>query len=107
MRRRPREGLIFHSDRGSQYASHEFREALSRYGMRQSMSGKGNCYDNACAESFFATFKCELVHDFYFSNFDEAEKMIFSYIEIFYNRQRRMECLGDLTPADYAAKFAA
>lgn len=107
MRRRPREGLIFHSDRGSQYASNTFRAALTRFALRQSMSGRGNCYDNACAESFFGSFKCELVHDNYFKTFEEAQKMIFSYIEIFYNRQRRMACLGNLSPANYAAKRAA
>ncbi|TFB12621.1 IS3 family transposase [Candidatus Marinimicrobia bacterium MT.SAG.4] len=93
LKRRPDEGLIFHSDRGSQYASGEFRKLLKDQRITQSMSGKGNCYDNAVMESFFGT-----------SHFDtrgEAKQMIFEYIEIFYNRRRLHSSLGYKTPLEF------
>jgi transposase InsO family protein len=80
-------GAIFHSDRGSQYASDEFREHLGRYGMIQSMSAKGNCYDNAVAESFFHTLKTELIHHMRFQTKEEAKRAISGYIN-FYNTKR-------------------
>ncbi len=86
--RRPEPGLIFHSDRGSQYASAAFRRRLFRYQMRQSMSRKANCWDNAVAESFFATFKKELVRNRAFDTRAHARSETFEYIEVFYNRAR-------------------
>jgi putative transposase len=96
--RRPEPGLTFHSDRGSQYASAAFRRRLWRYQMRQSMSRKGNCWDNAVAESFFATFKKELVRNRVFESRAHARSDTFEYIEVFYNRQRAHSLLGYATP---------
>jgi len=96
--RRPKPGLIFHSDRGSQYASHAFRRRLWRHQMCASMSRKGNCWDNAVAESFFATFKKELVRNRAFENRDRARSETFEYIEVFYNRQRAHSLLDYATP---------
>jgi putative transposase len=108
-RRPPPVGLIHHSDRGSQYASGDYQKRLKKYGIRSSMSGKGNCYDNAPMESFFATLKTEMVHHERFSTRAEARAMIFEFIEVFYNRTRRHSSLGYLSPAEYemAAKGAA
>jgi len=92
---------IFHSDRGSQYASHEVSSLLKEKGFKQSMSGKGNCYDNAMMESFFHTLKTELVHDRRFATRDEAKQCIFDYIEIFYNRERRHSGINYMTPAQF------
>jgi putative transposase len=93
-RKRPQKGLIFHSDRGSQYASHEFRELLEKHHFIQSMSGKGNCYDNAVTESFFHYFEK-------YRTRSEAHQSIFEYIEIFYNRTRRHSSLGYVSPVDF------
>ena len=101
-RQQPSEGLIFHSDRGVQYACHDFRNKLSEYKMIQSMSGKGNCYDNAVAESFFHTLKTELVYFEKYETKEQAKQSIFEYIEVFYNRQRLHSALGYQTPAEYA-----
>ena len=79
-------GAIIHSDRGSQYGSKGFRLLLQQHGLRQSMSGIGNCYDNAQAESFFSRFKAELIENGVFEDFDQARSEIFSYIEGYYNR---------------------
>jgi len=87
-KRKPAKGLIFHSDRGSQYASESYRKTLSTHGVLSSMSRKGDCWDNAVAESFFHTLKTELVHHCDFKTRDEARTAIFEYIEVFYNRQR-------------------
>lgn len=86
--RKPPEGLIFHSDRGSQYASNDFRKLLTKHEMKQSMSRKGDCWDNAVAESFFKTIKCELTYCQDFRSRIEAELNIFEYIEMFYNTRR-------------------
>ena len=102
-RRLPVPGLIHHSDRGSQYASHEFQDLLRDHGIACSMSGAGNCYDNAVAESFFATLKRERVHRQHYRNRDEATANIFQYIEIFYNRQRRHSALGHKSPEQFEA----
>jgi len=93
--------IIFHSDRGSQYASEEVRKYLKGYKMIQSMSRKGNCYDNAVMESFFHTLKTELVSFENFQTRDEAKMKIFDYIEIFYNRQRSHSSIGYLTPEEF------
>ena len=97
------EDLIFHSDRGSQYASNEFQRYLKSIGARPSMSAKGNCYDNAVAESFFATLKREEVNRKEYKNIREARISLFDYIEVFYNRQRLHSALNYKTPAEVAA----
>jgi putative transposase len=94
-------GLIFHSDRGSQYASNAVQSLLKENSFIQSMSRKGNCYDNAVAESFFNTLKTELVYNCNFSTRLEAQNYIFDYIEIFYNRQRMHSYLNYLTPVEF------
>jgi transposase InsO family protein len=94
-------GAIIHSDRGSQYASNEFRLLLEQNGLRQSMSGKGNCYDNAQAESFFSRFKTELIEDGVFEDIEQARSEIFSYIEWYYSRVRLHSGLGYLSPMEY------
>ena len=92
--------LIFHSDRGVQYACDEFRQELRAYTLiRQSMSRKANCWDNAVAESFFKTLKVECVYDYKFENQKEAAATVFEYIEIWYNRKRLHSSLGYRTPA--------
>jgi putative transposase len=101
--RQPGPELIFHSDRGSQYASRTFRRRLWRYRMTQSMSRKGNCWDNAVAESFFATLKKELVRDFVFDSRAAARSAVFEYIEVFYNRQRAHSLLNYATPTSFEA----
>jgi transposase InsO family protein len=98
MLRRPAPGLLFHSDRGSQYASHAFRRRLWRHQMRQSMSRRGNCWDNAVAESFFATLKKELIRDRALDTRAQARAEIFEYLEVFYNRQRAHSLLSYETP---------
>jgi transposase InsO family protein len=105
-RRRPGEGLIHHSDRGSQYASEDYRRLLREYGMQTSMSRKGNCWDNAPMESFFGTLKKELVHHRKYRTRDEAKRDIFEYIEVFYNRERLHSSLGYLSPVDYEKRIA-
>lgn len=102
----PQQGLIFHSDRGSQYASHEVRRILKARGIRQSMCGKGNCYDNAMIESFFSSLKKELVRLETFHSKEQAWRSIFEYIEIFYNRQRRHSSLYYRTPVEYYREAA-
>ncbi len=87
--RKPNSGLIHHSDRGSQYASKEFQKLLNNVGARCSMSGKGNCYDNAVAESFFNSLKTESLKEYNFKTREEAKSVIFAYIETFYNRVRK------------------
>ena len=94
-------GAIIHSDRGSQYASNGFRELLRTSGLRQSMSGKGNCYDNAQAESFFSRFKTELLEGGVFEDVEQARSEIFSYIEGYYNRTRLHSALGYKSPLEF------
>lgn len=101
--RKPEKGLLHHSDRGSQYASNEYRELLSAHEMLASMSRRGNCWDNAVAESFFKTLKVERVHDRRYLTRDEAMSDIFQYIEVFYNRKRRHSVIGQLAPVDFEA----
>ena len=99
--RRPAAGLIFHSDRGWQYTSDEFRELLAGHGIVQSLSRPGQCWDNAVAESFFATLKEELIYRQGGSSRAMARRAIFEYIEVFYNRRRMHSALGYLTPVAY------
>ena len=100
-RRRPEPGLLHHSDRGSQYASGAFQEALSAAGAVCSMSRRGNCFDNAVVESFFGTLKVELVHRCRFATRREARREVFEYIEVWYNRKRRHSSLGYLSPQEF------
>lgn len=93
-------GAIIHTDRGSQYASVEYRRLLYIHGFRQSMSAKGNCYDNAQAESFFSRFKAELIEGGTFESIGQARSEIFSYIEGYYNRIRRHSSLGYVSPIE-------
>lgn len=97
--------LLFHSDRGVQYACCEFREQLKAMPVQQSMSGKGNCWDNAVAESFFKTMKTELIYHVAFKTKDQAKLAVFEYIEIWYNRQRRHSAIGYLAPCQYEKLF--
>ena len=96
---------IIHSDRGSQYSSKDFRKLLTKHGLRQSMSGRGNCYDNAQAESFWARLKTELLENGAFRNVEEARSETFSYIEGYYNRVRRHSSLGYLSPDEFERKL--
>ncbi len=105
--KRPAKGLIHHSDRGSQYCSHDFRGILKRYGLKASMSRKGNCFDNAPMESFWGTLKQELVHHRRYRTRQEAIQDITEYIEVFYNRQRRQARLGFLSPVVYEQRYYA
>jgi putative transposase len=100
-RRLPDEGLLAHSDRGSQYASEHYRLLLAKHGIDCSMSRRGDCWDNAPMESFFASLKKELVHDADFATRAEARAALFEYIEVFYNGQRRHSSLGYVSPAEY------
>jgi putative transposase len=100
-RRRPPAGLIHHSDRGGQYCSHVMRDLLKSHQIQASMSRKADCYDNAVAESFFATLKKELISFAEYTTRVEAKSAIFEYIEVFYNRRRLHSTLGYLTPAAY------
>ena len=104
-RRLPNLGLVHHSDRGSQYASRDYQDALSDAGVVCSMSRKGNCWDSAVAESFFATLKSELVYLRQFATRQEAREAIFEFIERFYNRERRHSTLGYLSPVEFERKF--
>ena len=99
--RNPDDNLIFHSDRGVQYASHDFRKVITEYKMIQSMSRKGDCWDNACAESFFSTLKMEEVFHKRYKTRDEARLAIFEYISVFYNRQRIHSFLDYKSPEEY------
>jgi transposase InsO family protein len=101
------QGLLFHSDRGVQYASGAFRAVLEAHGIQRSMSRTGNCYDNAVAESFFATLKRELVGAQPFASRQEARQAIFEWIEVFYNRQRRHSSLGYVSPEQFELQYAA
>jgi putative transposase len=102
--RRPQAGLVLHSDRGSQYASDEYKLTTLSEGINLSMSGKGNCYDNAAMESFFGTLKMEHVYFFEYQTRQEAAQSIFEYTEVFYNRQRTHSTLGYLTPDEFERK---
>jgi putative transposase len=106
-RRRPKPGLIHHSDRGSQYCSHDYQQQLKAYGMQASMSRKGNCWDNAPMESFFNSLKNECTHQARYTTREEAKQETFEYIEPFYNRRRRHSALGYRSPAAYYAAWLA
>jgi transposase InsO family protein len=99
--RQPLPGLLHHSDRGSQYASHDYQAVLTKSQIQASMSRSGNCYDNAPMESFFATLKTELVYHRQYATRAEAKLDIFEYIEVFYNRYRRHSALGYCNPVAF------
>ncbi len=103
--RKPAKGLIHHSDRGSQYASAEYRKKLKQYHMIRSMSRKGNCYDNACIESFHSILKRELVYRTRFQTKQEAYQKVYWYIEFFYNRKRIHSKLGYLSPDRFESQY--
>jgi len=105
--RRPTPGLLHHSDRGSQYACADYRAVLEAHGMTASMSRKGNCWDNAVAESFFATLELELILNHRWATRDEARRAIFRYIETWYNRERRHSTLDYVSPAAYEERLRA
>src|ERR1700745_1011108 len=98
--------VTLHSARGSTYPTGSYREIVDRYGIRQSMSRKGDCYDNAPMESFFGTLKTELVHRTSFPTREAARRAVFEYVEAFYNRRRRHSGLGFLTPAQAYEQMA-
>ena len=106
-KRKPAIGLIWHTDRGSQYASDSHRQLLAQHGIVQSMSRKGDCWDNAVAESFFHSLKTELVHHETYPTRAAAKQSIFEYIEVFYNRQRLHSSNGYLSPVDYELQHKA
>lgn len=104
LHRQPPQNLLFHSDRGVQYASTDYRAALTQAGLVASMSRKGNCYDNAAMESFWSTLKLELVYRRDFQTRAHARSEIFDYIELFYNRQRSHSALNYLSPVDFESQ---
>jgi putative transposase len=104
-RHKPPKGIIHHSDRGVQYCSRDYQAVLKKYGMICSMSRKGNCYDNACAETFFSTIKCEMLYHKRYMTREQARQDIFWYIEVFYNRKRRHQALGYITPAAFKQRY--
>ncbi|EAT09290.1 IS3 family element, transposase orfB [Sphingomonas sp. SKA58] len=104
--RQPPDGCIFHSDRGSQYCSYGYQKKLQAYGLRPSMSGKGNCYDNASVETFFKSLKAELIWRQRWPMRRQAEAAIFQYINGFNNSRRRHSYLGGISPLAFEAKVA-
>jgi putative transposase len=104
-RRKPAKGLIHHSDRGSQYAAHDYQLQLKAFGMIPSMSRKGDCYDNAVAESFFHTLKNDQFGDQIYSTRLEARQAVIDYIEMFYNSHRLHSFLGYVSPNDFEMNF--
>jgi putative transposase len=106
-RRRPREGMILHSDRGSQFTSRAYQAFVKAQGIQLSMSRKGNCYDNAMIESFWGRLKVECLYESEFPTQAQARLAIFDYIEVFYNRQRRHSGLGYLSPCEFERQQGA
>jgi transposase InsO family protein len=104
--RAPKPGLILHSDRGSQYASHAFRAQLKKYDFKQSMSRKGNCYDNSPMESFFRSFKVEDVYNNKYETHEQATRAVIDFIERFYNPVRLHSSLGYANPIDFEHKLS-
>lgn len=104
-RRRPSAGVMHHSDRGSQYASHAFQDKLKEYGMICSMSRKGQCWDNAPTESWFNSFKNERYHGYRYATHAQMKAASFEYIEVFYNRTRQHSTLGYCSPVQYLVRW--
>ncbi len=100
-KRKPDKGLLWHTDRGSQYASESHRQLLKQHSIQQNMSRKGNCWDNAVSESFFHTLKTEFIHQQTFRSREEAKQAVFEYIEVFYNRERLHSANGYISPVDF------
>ena len=100
-------GAIMHTDRGSQYCSSQFQDLLKKHGIRSSMSKKGDCFDNACAESFFHSLKVEAIHGEKFQTRDSMRQAIFEYIELDYNSYRHHSAIGNATPVEYELKHVA
>jgi len=105
LRRSPASGLLVHSDRGIQYASSDFKKKLESKGFIQSMSRKGNCWDNAVVESFFHTLKTQLTHHLCYKNIREAEQSLFNYIEVYYNGRRRHSTNNYKSPIDFEKEW--
>jgi putative transposase len=105
LHRQPQAGLLHHSDRGVQYASEDYRRLLEVHGFQASMSGKGDCWDNACVESFWSTLKTELVNHESYPTRTQARQSIFEYIEVFYNRKRLHSALGYMSPEAFEASL--
>ena len=105
--RRPKGGLLHHSDRGVQYAGESYQRLLAGHAIEPSMSRAGNCWDNAVTESFFSTAKRELTHHESYATQEEARRSLFEYIEVFYNRQRLHSTLGYRSPTEYEVRFAS
>jgi transposase InsO family protein len=105
-RQKPAKGLIHHSDRGSQYAAHDYQQQLKAFGMIPSMSRKGDCYDNAVVESFFHTLKNEQFGDQIYLTRKETRLAVIDYIEMFYNSHRLHSSLGYVAPNDYEMNYA-
>lgn len=104
-RRQPDQGLLHHSDRGVQYASDDYQHLLETHAMAVSMSGKGQCWDNACVESFWATLKTEMVNHEHYATKEQARVSIFEYIEVFYNRKRLHSAIGYVSPEAFEASL--
>jgi putative transposase len=104
--RKPAPGLIHHSDRGTQYASHAYRQLLDDHGLVCSMSRRGDCWDNACVESFFSTLKRELPNDHVFEDWRHVDRAVFAYVDAHYNTRRPHSALGYLTPNEYEQEAA-
>lgn|SRR3990167_2343249 len=100
----PRDVMV-HSDRSSQYCSHDYQQILRRYGLICSMSRKGNCWDNAVAESFFHTLKTELIYSEQYATREIAKQSIFQYIEVYYNRMRRHSAIGSIAPVAFENRY--
>lgn len=105
--RKPEEGLIFHSDQGSVYGSKSYRSQLTEYGIRASMSRRGNCHDNAVAESLFSSLKNEVIHGRVFANREDAQAVVVDYVEVYYNRLRLHQSLNYQTPVQVESNFNA
>ena len=105
-KKKPKPGLLHHSDRGSQYCSAAYRALQAKYGMLTSMSRKGNCWDNAPMESFFGALKTESLHYYCFRTREQAKRVTFEYIEVFYNRIRRHAKINNQSPADFTIQHA-
>jgi putative transposase len=107
IRRRPDDVVVHHSDQGCQYTSYDFAKACRAAGVERSMGSVGDCYDNAMAESFFATLECELIDRSVFENRNQARLAVFDFIEVFYNPWRRHSSIGNLSPAEYERRWRA
>jgi putative transposase len=104
-RRKPQRTVMVHSDQGSQFSSYDWRDFLKAHNLEQSMSRRGNCHDNAVAESFFQLLKRERIHRRIYISRDEARQDVFDYIEMFYNPKRRHSCSNNMSPVEYEKQY--